>query len=63
MGSIDWHLMGVLLVGSLPGIVLGSYLASRVPEMALRLLLAATLIVVAGKLAANEWNWTEFDRR
>ncbi|HXN66595.1 MAG TPA: sulfite exporter TauE/SafE family protein, partial [Bradyrhizobium sp.] len=25
MGAIDWHLMGVLLVGSLPGIVIGSY--------------------------------------
>jgi len=56
MGAIDWHLMGVLLMGSLPGIVLGSYLATRVPEMALRLLLAVTLIVVAGKLASSEWN-------
>ena len=62
MGAIDWHLMAVLLVGSLPGIVIGSYLATRVPETALRLLLAVTLIVVAGKLASNEWNWTEFDR-
>ena len=56
MGAIDWHLMGVLLMGSLPGIVIGSYLATRVPEMALRLLLAVTLIVVAGKLASSEWN-------
>jgi len=59
MGAIDWHLMAVLLAGSLPGIVIGSYLATRVPETALRLLLAVTLIVVAGKLASNEWNWTE----
>jgi uncharacterized membrane protein YfcA len=56
MGAIDWHLMGVLLIGSLPGIVIGSYLATRVPETALRLLLAATLIVVAGRLASSEWN-------
>jgi hypothetical protein len=55
MGAIDWHLMGVLLIGSLPGIIVGSYCATRVPEMALRLLLAATLIVVAGKLASDEW--------
>ena len=55
MGAIDWHLMGVLLIGSLPGIVIGSYCATRVPETALRLLLAATLIVVAGKLASDEW--------
>ena len=56
MGAIDWHLMGVLLIGSLPGIVIGSYLATRVPETALRLLLATTLILVAGKLASGEWN-------
>jgi uncharacterized membrane protein YfcA len=53
-GAIDWHLMGVLLVGSLPGIVIGSYCAHRVPEAALRLVLAATLILVAGNLASHE---------
>jgi hypothetical protein len=56
MGAIDWHLMAVLLMGSLPGIVIGSYLATRVPETALRLLLAVTLILVAGKLGSSEWN-------
>jgi uncharacterized membrane protein YfcA len=56
MGTVDWHLMGSLLAGSLPGIVIGSYCATRVPEKALRLALAATLIVVAGKLAVDEWN-------
>jgi uncharacterized protein len=50
MGSIDWHLMGSLLVGSVPGIVLGSYTAGRVPDPVLRALLAAALIIVAGKL-------------
>ncbi len=55
MGTVDWHLMGVLLIGSLPGIIIGSYAATRVPETALRLLLATTLIVVAGKIATDEW--------
>lgn len=50
IGTVDWHIMGSLLAGSVPGIVLGSYLAVRVPESALRLLLATTLIIVAGKL-------------
>ena len=59
LGAIDWHLMAVLLIGSLPGIVIGSYFATRVPEMALRLLLAVTLIVVAGKLVSSEWRWTD----
>jgi hypothetical protein len=58
MGAIDWQLMGVLLIGSLPGIVIGSYCASRVHETALRLLLACTLILVAGKLASEEWHWS-----
>ena len=56
MGAIDWQLMGVLLIGSLPGIVIGSYCASRVHETALRLLLASTLILVAAKLASDEWH-------
>ena len=53
-GEIDWGLMGVLLVGSLPGIILGSYLAHRVPEPALRVVLAVTLIVVASNLGSHE---------
>jgi hypothetical protein len=56
MGAIDWQLMGVLLLGSLPGIILGSYCATRVPETALRLLLAATLFLVAGKLGSEDWH-------
>ena len=54
LGSVDWALMGVLLIGSLPGIVIGSYGAVRVPETVLRLVLASVLILVAGKLVVNE---------
>ena len=54
LGAIDWHLMGVLLMGSLPGIMVGSYSAVRVPEKVLRLALAAILIVVSGKIASDE---------
>jgi uncharacterized protein len=53
-GAIDWRLLGVLLLGSLPGILVGSALAHRVPEAALRLLLAATLILVGGNLVSHE---------
>jgi uncharacterized protein len=56
MGSTDWQLLGVLLIGSLPGIVIGSSFAVRVPETALRLVLAAVLLVVAGKLGSEQWN-------
>jgi uncharacterized protein len=55
MGSTDWQLLGVLLIGSLPGIVIGSYCAVRVPESALRLVLAAVLLVVAGRLGSEQW--------
>jgi len=50
MGTTDWSLIGSLLIGSLPGIVVGSYVSTRVPDAVLRLTLAATLIVVGGKL-------------
>ena len=54
MGAVDWQLVGTLLVGSLPGIVIGSYCAVSVPQAVLRLMLAATLIVVASKLVSDE---------
>jgi hypothetical protein len=56
LGSIDLHLLIPLLLGSVPGIVLGSYVVTRVPEVALRLLLAGTLVVVATKLALDTYS-------
>lgn len=56
LGDVDWGLMGVLLLGSLPGIVVGSYSATRVPEPVLRLMLASVLFVVAGKIVFVELN-------
>ncbi|QNA90152.1 sulfite exporter TauE/SafE family protein [Massilia sp. Dwa41.01b] len=50
LGSIDWMLLLTLLIGSLPGITLGSMLARKVPERFLRALLALTLTGVAFKL-------------
>jgi uncharacterized protein len=51
LGSFDVQVFGLLILGSVPGIVLGSYAAVRLPEPALRLVLAATLLVVAAKLS------------
>lgn len=50
LGSIDWNLLLALLLGSLPGITLGSYVARAVPEKLLRALLAVILVTVAFKL-------------
>ena len=58
LGAVDWHLMGVLLLGSLPGIIVGSYCAVRVPQTVLRVTLASILIVVAGNIASKELNFS-----
>jgi uncharacterized membrane protein YfcA len=50
LGSIDWTLLATLLLGSVPGITLGSWAARAVPERFLRGLLALTLTGVAAKL-------------
>ncbi|WP_343587105.1 sulfite exporter TauE/SafE family protein [Herbaspirillum sp.] len=50
LGSINWELLATLLLGSLPGITLGSLAARAVPEKILRGLLAITLTSVAVKL-------------
>jgi len=50
MGSVDWLLLASLLSGSIPGIILGSTLASRTPDRVLRVLLAITLVLVGAKL-------------
>ncbi len=49
-GSVNVSLLVSLLCGSIPGIVLGSYLSARLPEAVLRPVLAAVLIVVGGRL-------------
>lgn len=50
LGSIDWQLLMALLLGSVPGITIGSLAARAVPERILRGLLATTLTGVAAKL-------------
>jgi uncharacterized protein len=50
LGSLDWPLLTSLLSGSIPGIILGSYLATKVPDSVLRPILAAVLVVVGGRL-------------
>ena len=51
LGSVDWAMLGSLLVGSLPGIVVASAFASRAPDRVLRPILAVTLAVVGVRLA------------
>lgn len=53
LGSVDWALLGSLLLGSLPGIYLGSHLSAKVPERILRRILAAMLVIIGTKLIAT----------
>jgi uncharacterized membrane protein YfcA len=50
LGSVDWPLLTSLLSGSIPGIIVGSYLSAHVPDAVLRPLLAAVLCVVGARL-------------
>jgi uncharacterized protein len=50
LGSVDWPLLISLLSGSIPGIILGSYLSAHIPDSVLRPILAAVLCIVGGRL-------------
>jgi uncharacterized membrane protein YfcA len=49
-GGIEWHLIGVLLAGSIPGVFIGSHLAPRVPAKTLRAGLAVLLLATGVRL-------------
>jgi uncharacterized membrane protein YfcA len=53
LGSVDWHMLALLLAGSLPGIWLGSHFMSRVPERVVRSLLSILLAYAGTKLIAT----------
>ncbi|WP_122663217.1 sulfite exporter TauE/SafE family protein [Pseudomonas viridiflava] len=50
MGNMDWGILGFLLLGSLPGIYLGSHLSGRVSDDILRPCLAIMLAFIGYKL-------------
>jgi uncharacterized membrane protein YfcA len=50
LGGVDFALLGNLLIGSLPGVYVGSQLSRTLPERWLRVALAAVLILVASRL-------------
>jgi uncharacterized protein len=52
MGSVNFTLMLALLIGSIPGIILGSLLATRSSDAVLRPVLAVTLLIVSVRLLA-----------
>lgn len=53
LGTVDYNLLGVLLIGSIPGIYIGSHLSAKVAEHWIRIALAAILIYVGVKLVLH----------
>ena len=50
LGTVDLVLLGSLLLGSLPGIYIGSHLSAKVPEHVLRPVLATMLLIIGIKM-------------
>jgi uncharacterized membrane protein YfcA len=50
LGTVNLVLLGSLLLGSLPGIYIGSHLSAKVPEKILRPVLATMLLVIGLKM-------------
>lgn len=49
LGNVDIVLLGSLLIGSLPGIWIGSHLSAKIPEHFLRPVLASVLLLIGVK--------------
>jgi uncharacterized protein len=50
IGSVNFPTLWLLLTGSVPGIIVGSLLAPRLPDQWLRILLAVVLAIVGARL-------------
>jgi uncharacterized protein len=50
LGNVNWSMLGMLLIGSLPAIHLGAAVAHRIPERALRVALSSMLVGIGAKL-------------
>ena len=52
-GNVDWYLAGSLLIGSIPGVLLGSRFVQHVPKTILKTALVIILFVLGGQLVYN----------
>ena len=53
LGTVDLVLLASLLLGSLPGIYIGSHLSAKVPEKVLRPILAVMLLIIGTRLVLH----------
>lgn len=49
-GTINWPIAGLLLIGSLPGVIIGSWLSKYIPNSYMRPVLAVVLVISGWKL-------------
>lgn len=49
LGTIDWHILKSLLVGSIPAIIVASIVSARASDTAVRVALAIVLLLVVGR--------------
>lgn len=50
LGNVNWLLLAGLLLGSVPGVMLGSQIASKLPDNVIRFSLIALLLFIGGRL-------------
>jgi uncharacterized membrane protein YfcA len=50
LGNVDFNLVASLLIGSIPGGILGSHLSTRVPVLWLRRILCAVLLMTGARM-------------
>jgi hypothetical protein len=50
LGNVDFPLVGALLIGSIPGGMLGSQLSTRVPVLWLRRILCTVLLMTGARM-------------
>jgi uncharacterized membrane protein YfcA len=53
LGNVDFVLLGSLLIGSIPGIWIGSHLSAKIPEKVLRPILATVLLLIGFKFVLH----------
>jgi uncharacterized protein len=53
IGSVDWYIVGALLLGSLPWISIGSHVAARISDRFLLPVLASILVLIGLRLITS----------
>ncbi len=52
-GNVDLHLIGTLLIGSIPGVLIGSRVAPWIPSRPLIVILAGMLVFVGTRVLSS----------